>query len=93
MRAADWVGSIGVGMLLLAFVLNLTRRLEAGAPAYRALNLAGASLACWASVMIDYAPFVVLEGVWALAALAALLRPPGAPPPTDSRVAPLGGER
>lgn len=76
MEAADWVGSIGVGMLLLAFVLNLARRLDAGTLAYRGLNLAGAAMACWASVLIDYPPFVVLEGVWALAALAALFRPP-----------------
>lgn len=75
MDAADWIGSVGVGLLLVAFVLNLTRRLRAGDLTYRALNFVGASLACYASVLIDYVPFVVLEGTWALAALAALCRP------------------
>lgn len=76
MSFADWIGSVGVGMLLLAFVLNLSRRLRADSLGYRLLNLAGAGLACWASALIEYPPFVVLEGVWALAALVALIRPP-----------------
>jgi len=37
--------------------------------------LLGAGLACYASWRIDFLPFVVLEGTWALVALAALLRP------------------
>jgi hypothetical protein len=73
---ADWIGSTGVGMLLLAFVLNLARRLRADSLAYRLLNLGGAAPACYASALIDYPPFVVLEGTWALAALIALFRRP-----------------
>ena len=61
-NSADWVGSAGVGMLLVAFVLNLTRTVTVRSIAYRMLNLVGASLACLASVLIDYFPFVVLEG-------------------------------
>ncbi len=76
MSLADWIGSVGVGMLLLAFVLNLSRRLRADSLVYRLLNLVGAGLACYASALIEYPPFVVLEGVWALAALVALTRPP-----------------
>lgn len=76
MSFADWIGSVGVSMLLLAFVLNLSRRLRADSLSYRLLNLCGASLACYASMLIDYPPFIVLEGVWALAALVALVRPP-----------------
>ncbi len=41
---------------------------------YLALNLAGASLACWASWQIGFVPFVVLEGVWAVVAAVALAR-------------------
>ena len=35
-------------------------------------NLVGAGLACWSSYLIGFLPFVVLEGVWALAAAYAL---------------------
>jgi hypothetical protein len=71
---ANLIGSIGVALLLAAFVLNLAKRVSTGSPSYTLLNLAGASLACYSSYLIDFVPFVVLEGVWALAALAALVR-------------------
>jgi hypothetical protein len=34
----------------------------------------GAALACYSSYLIDFLPFVVLEGVWAIAAAVALAR-------------------
>jgi len=71
---ANLIGSIGVALLLGAFVLNLAKRLTTSAPTYSLLNLVGASLACYSSYLINFLPFVVLEGVWALAALGALLR-------------------
>ena len=71
---ATVIGSLGVALLLGAFLLNLAKRLPASAPLYGALNFAGAGLACYSSYLIDFMPFVVLEGAWALAALAGLAR-------------------
>lgn len=71
---ATLVGSIGVGLLLLAFFLNLFGLLRANGYPYIALNLAGGALACLSSWMIDFMPFVVLEGTWALVAAVALVR-------------------
>jgi hypothetical protein len=71
---ANLIGSIGVALLLGAFVLNLAKRLATTAPIYSLLNFVGASLAGYSSYLIGFLPFVVLEGVWALAALGALLR-------------------
>jgi hypothetical protein len=71
---ATLVGSIGVALLLGAFLLNLAKRLSANAPVYSALNFVGAGLACYSSYLIHFMPFVVLEGAWALAALVALVR-------------------
>lgn len=71
----DIVGSVGVGVLLLAFTLNLSGRLRRTSRVYQVMNLAGAGLACWASALIGYTPFVVLEGVWSAAALGALVVP------------------
>ena len=42
--------------------------------AYLALNLVGASLACASSYLIDFLPFVLLEGTWAIVAGVALMR-------------------
>jgi hypothetical protein len=73
--AADWIGSLGVALLLLAFLLNLLGRVRRESRAYAGLNAVGGGLACAASWLIGYPPFVVLEGTWAAVALVALLRP------------------
>ena len=71
--SADLIGSVGVGLLLGAFALNLFGRLPQNSVAYPALNAAGAGLAATASWLIGYLPFVVLEGVWCLVSAIALL--------------------
>ncbi len=38
------------------------------------MNLLGAGIACYASVLINFIPFVILEGVWALVAFIALIK-------------------
>jgi hypothetical protein len=68
------VGSIGVFLLLVAFFMNLVGVLGHDSLAYVSLNLIGASLACYASWLLDFFPFVVLEGTWALVAALALGR-------------------
>ncbi len=68
------IGSVGVGLLLIAFVLNLFKKLTQESLIYISLNVFGAGLSCYASVLIDYIPFVILEAVWTLVALAALLK-------------------
>ena len=71
---ANLIGTVGVALLLAAFVLNLLKRLPAQSYLYSALNVLGAGLACYSSWLIDFMPFVVLEGVWAIAAAVALGR-------------------
>lgn len=68
------VGSAGVFLLLLAFFLNLFEILTQDMKTYTILNVVGAGLSCYASVLIDYMPFVILEGTWALVAFAGLIR-------------------
>jgi hypothetical protein len=68
------IGSIGVALLLAAFLANLFERLRSDSRLYSWINFVGAALACYSSYLIDFMPFVVLEGVWALVALAALAR-------------------
>jgi hypothetical protein len=67
------IGSAGVFLLLLAFILNLLKALPQDGRAYILMNVFGAALSCYASFLIGYIPFVVLEGAWTLAALAALV--------------------
>ena len=72
MTIADWLGSLGVMILLVAFLLNLSGRLERSSPRYQALNALGAGAAGVAAALIPFIPFVVLEGVWSLVAFVAL---------------------
>ena len=74
MTATDIIGFTGVFLLLLAFFLNLIAVLRLNSPLYLILNLAGSGLACLASVFLHYLPFIILEGIWALVSLVALLR-------------------
>jgi len=77
------LGTVGVALLLGAFALSLPGLLRADRSVYLSLNLVGASLACWSSVLIGFLPFVILEGVWAVVAGVALarlrFRPPSPP--------------
>ena len=71
---ATLIGSIGVSLLLAAFLLNMLGLMRAGGYAYLTLNLAGAALACLSSYLINFVPFVALEGTWAVVAGVGLVR-------------------
>ena len=74
MSVSSLIGSVGVTILLLAFVLNLTQKLKADSSAYLLMNILGAFLAGVSSYMISFWPFVVLEGVWVIASLFPLIK-------------------
>jgi hypothetical protein len=76
MKTPDILASIGVIILLIAFVLNLYKRLKQESKLYGLLNLIGASICCLSSWLISFYPFVVLEAVWALVALLSLFNVP-----------------
>ena len=74
MNAIDWIGSIGVLQILLAYILNLFGFLNNKDLSFILLNLIGASMTCLASILMEYIPFIVLEGVWTLVSLISLLK-------------------
>jgi hypothetical protein len=69
----DYIGFAGVLILLIAYLLNLAGKLSKDGLTYILLNIIGAGLACAASYLIHYIPFVVLEGTWTVVSLAALV--------------------
>ena len=74
MKTSDMIGSIGVTLLLIAYFMSLFKLLRQESRAYGILNVAGAGLACYASLMIGFIPFVILEGTWAVVALIGMFR-------------------
>ncbi|TFH23933.1 MAG: hypothetical protein E4H03_04975 [Myxococcales bacterium] len=74
MTASEAIGTAGVSLLLLAFFLNLFGLLGSDTRAYQGMNAFGAGAACYASWLIPFFPFVILEGTWAVVSIVALVR-------------------
>lgn len=74
MKISDIVASTGVIILLIAFLLNLYKKLPASSKTYSLMNFIGAGICCYASYMVSFYPFVVLEGIWALFGLISLFK-------------------
>ncbi len=70
----DWIGFAGVTILLIAFFLNLLKKISSNSLPYIFMNITGAGLACLASWLINYIPFVILEASWMLVSVFALIR-------------------
>ena len=76
MKTADIIGSIGVIILLTAFLLNLYKRITVDSRVYTLMNFTGAAICGFSSYLIHFYPFVLLEGVWAGFALVSFIRVP-----------------
>ena len=74
MNSNDLIGTIGVGIILLAYFLNMFSYIQNNGKLFYLLNIIGASIACFASYLIDYIPFVILEGTWALVSVVGLVK-------------------
>jgi hypothetical protein len=80
MKPSDIVASIGVIILLIAFMLNLYKKLPSSSKLYSLMNFIGAGLCGYASWMVRFYPFIILESVWAFVALISLLKVPRGTP-------------
>ena len=74
MSFTESLGSYGVSILLIAFVLNLLKIIRTDSLIYGLLNFAGAAIACYASYLIPYFPFVILEGLWTILSLVSVVK-------------------
>ncbi|MDZ4806922.1 MAG: hypothetical protein SGI96_01490 [Bacteroidota bacterium] len=70
----DIIGTIGVGLILLAYFCNTFGWINGKSKLFFLLNIAGAGLACYASWLINYWPFVILEGTWLLVSVIGLFK-------------------
>lgn len=74
MTVSDIIGTLGVSILLIAFVLNQRRTISEHSRAFLVMNMVGAVLCGYSAWLVSFMPFVVLEAVWALFAAWGLLR-------------------
>ena len=74
MNTDEIIGTIGVGLILLAYFLNIFSWIKKDGVLFFALNIIGASIACYASVLIRFWPFIILLGTWAIVSVIGLLK-------------------
>jgi len=74
MSYIDCIGFVGVFQILIAYILNVNGKLESSNISFILLNLIGATLACLASILMNYIPFIILEGVWTIVSLISLIK-------------------
>lgn len=74
MNINDIIGSVGVGLILVAYFLSTEKLIRSDSKIYFVLNIIGAGLATLASVLIGYWPFVILEATWTLVSLYGLMK-------------------
>lgn len=70
----DIIGTIGVALILLAYFLNTAKAITVNGKLFYVMNVIGAALACYASFLIAYWPFVILEGTWVLVSIYGLMK-------------------
>ena len=70
----DIMGSVGVALILIAYFLNTESLIPVNGKLFYVINIIGAALACYASFLIGYWPFVILEGTWTLVSIYGLMR-------------------
>lgn len=74
MNIVDLLGFVGVSLILIAYFLNLNNKIDPDDIRYILMNLIGAILACLASMLMKYYPFVLLEGTWTVVSFIALIK-------------------
>jgi hypothetical protein len=74
MNYNDIIGTVGVGLILLAYFFNTIGWLNGKTKQFFLLNIIGAGLACYASWLIDYWPFIILEGTWVVVSIVGVIK-------------------
>jgi hypothetical protein len=74
MNYKDIIGTLGVGLILLAYFFNIFSLIPKEGKLFFLMNILGSGLACYASVLINYVPFIILEAAWCLVSAAGFLK-------------------
>jgi len=77
MSFTNIIGTAGVAMILLAYYMNTVKMIPVNGKLFYVMNTIGAALACYASILILFWPFVVLESAWTLVSIYGLIRTMG----------------
>ena len=74
MSTNDIVGTIGVGTVLLAYFLNIFSFIKKDGILFFVLNIICGAISCYASILINFVPFIILEAIWTVISGVGLLK-------------------
>ena len=74
MNIDDLIGTVGVGLVLLAYFLNIFSLIKKDGVLFYNLNILGGAISCYASIRIEFWPFIILEGIWTIVSIIGLLK-------------------
>lgn len=74
MSVNDIIGTLGVTIILIAYFLNIFAIINKEGVLFYSLNIIGGIIACIASILIHYLPFIILEGTWTIVSIFGLLK-------------------
>lgn len=74
MNINDLIGTVGVGLVLIAYFLNIFSLIKKDGALFYALNIIGGAVSCYASVLIMFWPFIILEGIWTIVSIVGLIK-------------------
>lgn len=63
------IGTLGMSLLLIAFVLNLLKKIMQNSVSYNILNIIGGGLLTYYAYVLNTIPFLVLESIWTIFAI------------------------
>ena len=69
MNTSDWIGTIGVSLILIAYFCSTFNWMSAHSRIFFLQNITGSAMTCYSSYLIAYWPFFVLEGTWTLVSI------------------------
>jgi hypothetical protein len=70
----DIIGTIGVGLVLLAYFLNTFKLIAENGQLFFLLNIIGGVLSCYAAILLLFWPFIILEAIWTLVSIIGLIK-------------------
>jgi hypothetical protein len=70
----DLIGTIGVGLVLFAYFLNTMKYIPENGTLFYVLNSIGGAMSCYAAILINFWPFVILEAIWTLVSIYGLMK-------------------
>ena len=74
MNYIDIIGFVGLSLVLIAFVMNLMKKMNTDSIIYNVLNAVGTIILAYYSIVLGSIPFLILQATWCIFALYNLIK-------------------